>query len=126
MRFRDTLRPLVIASAAAAVVQILFVVVAQRMRPLGLSLVIAGVWVWILTLAAAVIFVMPILAFVPSLRRPSLWLAAIWGALAAGGFAPLLRREGGTGYSFEMWAWITVVGSAAGLVYATIARRQNR
>lgn len=118
MPLRDTLLPLGLAPLGAVLVLILF----------GASMPLSGSYVAIVFLfgyayglAAAVVFVLPVLMLVPRLRRPPLWLAAAWGAatgLAASalvmGVSQILRWEVAAGYG--------AAGAAAGLVYAASAR----
>jgi len=71
---------------------------------------------------SSLVFVFPVLAFVPRLRKPSFGLAAIWGALVACGWAvPGVVH-------FARIAWLPILplaalGAASGLVYAAVARR---
>lgn len=71
-------------------------------------------------LASGLLFVFPVLVFVPRLRRPGIRIAALWGALVAFAVAGLAF--------FQQMHWLAmadfaVVGAASGVVYATIARR---
>jgi hypothetical protein len=93
----------------------------QGLYPIGWPLVIIVFWSWSLSLAAALLFVMPILAFVPRLRQPPFWLAAMWGAAAAWAFTSLFiqRRQ-----MVDFWSPLAVAGAASGLLYALLVRRR--
>src|SRR4029453_12383522 len=82
MRLVDTIRPLLVASIAPVVLTLATVSLPRVAPDSGASIVLAG-WLWIITLAAELVFVFPLMALVPSLRRPPIWLAAVWGAGAA-------------------------------------------
>ena len=59
--FTRTVRPLLVAPAASVVVQFLFMAMVQRLPPLMLPLVILVAWTWAFSLAAAALFVLPVL-----------------------------------------------------------------
>src|SRR5215510_7243221 len=81
--FRDTIRPLVIAPAAALTVLGGYMVFVKHVGPyLFVMLLIAAPFVY----AAEILFVMPLLWLWPASRRPSFAVGALWGALAAWGF----------------------------------------
>lgn len=123
MQFRDTVRPLLIAPAASVGVHVVFATLFQQAGLFGSAFVILMAWVWGLSIAAAVVFVMPVLALIPRLRQPPFWFAAIWGAVVAWVFSGLfLRRVDAGGYSLRAWAGLGVAGAAAGLLYAALVR----
>jgi len=84
----------------------------QRLPPLMLPFVILVAWTWTLSLAAAVVFVVPVLLLVPRLRRPPVWIAAVWGAMAAWAFAAAVGP-----------LWGSLAGAASGGLYALPVRR---
>jgi len=127
MRLADTAPPLALASIAAVVVEVLLLFfTAQPPRPVGGVFLLVIGRLWILALAAQCVLVLPLLILVPSLRKPPLWIAAIWGAAAAVGFATLTL--GWTLIAQSSRTAITelaLTGSIAGIVYAVVARRSR-
>jgi hypothetical protein len=126
MRFVDTIRPLLIAPAAAVLVAALAEVFDQKSGRIGVSFMIVLAWIWVLSLAAAVVFVLPVFAFVSRLREPPLWFAALWGALLAGissalviGPSQFMRTSRGAHLG------LALSGAAAGLFYAVLVRRRS-
>jgi hypothetical protein len=116
MRFGRTIGPLVIAPVGAMVVS-----VAQELLD-GRNVVSSVTMAWVVgfvSLAAGFIFVLPVLWFVPRLRQPPLWLAAVWGMLVAWCAVGLMFQQfpptagGSVGLSLS--------GVASGLVYAYLA-----
>jgi hypothetical protein len=79
----------------------------------------------------AVLFVVPILAVWPAMRRPTYAVAAIWGVLAARAALALLTWVSGQRIRVEWWAELQAVwpfaaaGAASGLLYAYIVRRRR-
>lgn len=125
MRFVDTVKPVVVAPVAAAIVYALFEVFVQKTGRMGGGFVIALAWVWALSLAAAVMFVVPVLACVPRLRRPPVWFAALWGVLVAGLFSALvLGPDHLMRASPVAHLGLGVSGAAAGFLYAVLVRRR--
>jgi hypothetical protein len=83
--------------------------------------VILASYVTVFCCAAAVVFVLPIMAVWPPARRPGYIVAAVWGTLAAWcsaaiitGLRELVRWEPMLGFG--------VAGCACGLFYARLAR----
>ena len=97
MRFVDTIRPLVIAPAATVLVVALFEAFNGKSGRAGFGFLLGMAWIWLLSLGAAAIFVLPVLALVPRLRKPALWLAALWGARY--GTFPARRTQPRPGYA---------------------------
>jgi len=127
MRFVDTIRPVLVAPAAAAIVYALSEMFVQKSGRMGWGFVIVLAWVWALSLAAAVLFVIPVLACVPRLRRPPLWFAALWGVLVAGLFSALLfgpdqLMHASRGAHLGLGLW----GAAAGVLYAVLVLVRRR
>ena len=79
--------------------------------------------IYLICLAAGMIGVLPIVAFVPGLRRPPLWVAIAWGAAIAVCATAIL------GYSHRLernvYLLMSAAGAAAGIVYASIAARRS-
>lgn len=123
--FTRTVRPLLVAPAASVVVQFVFMAIFQRLPPLVLPFAMIVTWTWAFSLAAAILFVVPVLALVPRLRRPPLWVAAVWGAMAAWAFTALLvpGMRVMTTSSWTAWGGFAVAGAASGLFYALLVRR---
>lgn len=119
--FTRTVRPLLVAPAASVVVQFVFMAIFQRLPPLILPFAILVTWTWAFSLAAAAVFVVPVLVLVPRLRRPPVWIAAVWGALAAWacgiGIGVLF------GSSSIAWAGLAMAGASSGVLYALLVRR---
>lgn len=91
---------------------------------MGWPLVIVAGWAWFLSLAAGLVFVMPLLALVPRLRQPPLWLAAAWGTLAAVAFTSVFIERGRV-VEFLL-SPLSMAGLSSGLLYAVLARRKGR
>jgi hypothetical protein len=74
----------------------------------------------VFALISGLLFVFPVLLFVPRLRRPAIGVAALWGASVACAVAALLffRQTHGS-----MWAVFAGAGAASGVMYAAVARR---
>ena len=119
-RFRETVRPLLLAPLASAAVLTCWELPRQ-----GLDAIFAGIVAAPFCYAAEVLLVVPILLLWPPSRSPSLFVAAIWGAAvawcAAAVTAPGLH---------EMARPIVVAGFgtsgvASGVAYALLARRRS-
>jgi membrane associated rhomboid family serine protease len=126
MRFRDTLVPLLIAPLGSVVVHAGFVACCQPLRPAGISALILIVDVWVLSLVAALVLVLPAFALVPRSRTPRLWVAAIWGAMVACVASRALfgLRHGRS--SILVASATALAGAASGMVYAIAMRRARR
>lgn len=109
MPLRDTVRPLLLAPLAAVLVLAGFGL-APGHGLAGLAFLAAMVWGY--SLAAAVVLVLPLFILAPSLRRPAVWVAVPWGAVAAGLFGAVV-----TGTS-HLIVPLTIAGAASGLLYA--------
>jgi hypothetical protein len=75
---------------------------------------------------AAALFVLPILAIWPALRRPSYPVAAIWGTLSAWCTGTLVMW----GQFYELVRWEPLLGfgaagAASGLLYAYVVRQRS-
>ena len=123
MRFRDTVRPLLLAPLGAMGVHGVGSALSMKLSPNDY------VMLWIVGLAsfiAGVLFVLPVLAFVPRLRQPSVWIAMLWGALVAwcaAGLTTPIDSGFRELYRWEVAAPFGAAGAASGLVYAIAARR---
>jgi hypothetical protein len=124
LRFAETIRPLLLAPLGSVVIHAVWIVTFQR-PALSASLFILLAIIYGMSLAAGLLFVLPIFALVPALRQPGIWLALSYGAFIAissavlvGGSSEVLRWQVVTGYGSA--------GAAAGIVYALAARRDAR
>jgi hypothetical protein len=128
--FRDTIRPLVIAPAAALTVLGCSMVLVQSVGPyLFIMLLIAAPFVY----AAEILFVMPLLWLWPASRRPSFAVGALWGALAAWGFLlmletmasfpPRLSTLPSTWRQWQDFGSFCLPGVASGLLFAYLTRK---
>ena len=120
MPLSRVLRSFFIAPIGSVVVQALFLTFAEHLRPSGAAFVIVLLWVYVLSLAAGSVFALPFLLFVPRVRQPPFWLAALWGAGAACAFSVLLF--GTASYSPPAWTGLALAGAASGVVYRITIR----
>ena len=121
MPLYQTIKPLFVASVAAVAVLTASWGAQQGFPTNVWTAGIVVAWMWVLTLAACVLFVLPVLAIAPRLRRPSIWLAAGWGALTASAFAGLIF---GRPYNPQALVVFAATGAVAGVCYALLVRRQ--
>ena len=80
-------------------------------------------YIWCLCLLAALLLVVPVFALVPRLRRPSIWIAAVWGALVGSIFVALIGLEQLRQASIGGIVQLVALGSISGSVYAVVAQR---
>jgi hypothetical protein len=119
MKFTDALRGLIIAPIGSVIVALMFTVFAQHIQPsVGFLIVLAMVWVF--SLAAGILFVLPFFVFLPQSRNPPSWVAALWGAATAVAAALLLFR---TQFSTFGKAGFIIQGALSGLIYVAVVRR---
>ena len=124
MSLHQTLKPLLVASVAAVAV-LTASWGAQEGFPTNVwaaGIVVA--WMWVLALAVGVFFVLPVLAIAPGLRRPSIWLAAGWGALTTSAFLGLIFGRPYKLYGSQALVVFVAAGAVAGVCYALLVRRQ--
>ena len=129
MRLTDTLRPLAWAVAAATVTlpAISLAVRVSRVGALGdmlrvnatlvLFVVVSTLYAGFFFAVAAGVFVFPVLAMAPALRRPPVWVAAIWGAALSSFLDRITFAE--SWYDIGAFA---IIGAAGGGTYAMAAR----
>ena len=120
---QPALRALFIAPIGSVAVSAAFAIFFQHLNPLSVGFVLALAWVWVLSLATGGLFVLPLLAFVPRIRKPPLWCAAIWGALAGLAFSSLVFGRLFLNSSVLGVTGIAGAGAASGLVYGFVVRR---
>jgi hypothetical protein len=124
MPLYQTLKPLFLASVAAVAV-VTAISGAQRVFPTNAWAVVSvAAWIWVLTLATGIVFVLPVLAIAPRLRRPPIWLAAGWGAFTACAFVSLIFGRPYKLYGPQALVVFAAAGAVAGVCYAVLARRQ--
>lgn len=129
MRLDDTLLALLVAPLGAAVPSLFKAMLASERGVAELrALVILIMSVWVLCLAAALLFVFPILAAAPRLRQPSGVVAAMWGGLVSLAFGALILGDLTIGWiQFPTTLTGLFNGSApgilSGLTYAVVANR---
>lgn len=123
MRFSDTILPLILAPAGTAIAFWTFELFGQRFPSRGLLLLIITYWIWILAIAAKILFVLPVMILVPRMRRPRLVWAGIWGAAVARAFMNLVfapwSRIGISWLPLALW------GAAGGMLCSVLARRSG-
>ena len=124
MPLHQTIKPLFVASVAAVAVLTASWGARQGFPTNVWAAGIVVAWMWVLTLAAIVFFVLPVLAIAPRLRRPSIWLAAGWGALTASAFAGLIIGRPYKLYGPQALVVFAATGAVAGVCYALLVRRQ--
>ena len=121
IRFVDTLIPLFVASVGAAGLVAAYIVV--KGGDIGSPLVLLFLmWpLWLISLAAEITLVVPLLLVIPALRKPPIWVAMIWGAGVGFAFAFMFGR---VAHLIEprVGPFMAVVGAPAGLAYAVTAR----
>ena len=113
-RLRDTIRPLLLAPLGAVVV---FAAFGLSPQPGFAGFGFLAAMVWGYSLAAGLVFVVPVLALAPRWRRPPVWVAGIWGVLVASAFAGLI-----IGRPSHLLVPVMTAGAASELVYAVAAR----
>ena len=124
MPLYQTIKPLLVASVAAVAVLTASWGAQQGFPTSVWAVGIVVLWMWVLTLAAGVFFVLPVLAIAPRLPRPSIWLAAGWGALTASAFAGLIIGRPYKLYGPQALVVFAATGAVAGVCYALLVRRQ--
>jgi hypothetical protein len=127
LRFVDTFKPLLIASVASLVPVVTLSGAGQRPDTFPTFVIYLGM-IWIGTVSAAVVFVVPVLAAVPKLRRPPHWLSVVWGVAAASGalavlYGPSMFMRNVFGGQWRTSMNIGLWGGTAGLCYALVAQR---
>jgi hypothetical protein len=121
--FTETIPPLALAPLAG-----LAVLACGSSLSTGLAnVLIIAVYAAPFCYGAAALFVLPILAVWPSLRRPSYPVAAIWGILSAWCAAMLVMW----GQFAEVIRWVPLLGfgaagAASGLLYACVVPQRPR
>jgi hypothetical protein len=124
MSLYQTFKPLFVASFAAVAV-LAASWGAQPGFPINVWAVgIVVAWMCGLTLAGVLLFVLPVLAILPKLRRPSIWLAAGWGALTACAYVGLIFGRPYKLYGPQALVVFAATGAVAGVCYALLVRRQ--
>ena len=90
------------------------------------TLLVAGLYIWVLAALSVAVFVLPILAAVTNARRPALWVAGLWGGVAS--LAAHAVFNGGHTIWSPLIASHSVVlpGIVGGIAYAMLARRTGR
>ena len=124
MSLFQTFKPLLVASVAAVAVLAASWGAQQGFPTNVWAAGIVVVWMWVLILAGGVFFVLPVLAILPRLRRPSIWLAAGWGALTMSAFVSLIFGRPYKLYGPEALILFAAAGAVAGVCYALLVRRQ--
>ena len=120
-----TIKSLFVASLAAVAVLTASGAAQQEFPTNVWAAGIVVAWMWVLTLATGVFFVLPVLAMTPRLRRPSIWLAAGWGALATSVFVGLILGRPNKLYGPQALVVFAAAGKVAGVCYALLVRRQR-
>ena len=126
MSLCQAIKLLLVASVAAVAVLTASWAAQQGVPTDVWAAIIVVAWMWVLVLAAGVFFVLPVLAIVPRLRRPSTWLAAGWGALTASAFVGLIFGRPYRLYGPQALVVFAAAGAVAGVCYALLVQRQPR
>jgi hypothetical protein len=133
--FSQTLKPLVIGTLAAAAIVTGLTMgnIARGEFPRAFMIApFLALRIAPFCCGAAVLFVVPILAIWPALRRPPYPVAAIWGVLAACAALILLASVSGQPIVVEWWVALLAflpfgaAGAVSGLLYAYVVRRPAR
>jgi hypothetical protein len=123
LRFTETIPPLALAPLAG-----LAVLACGSLPQTGLAnVLIVALYMAPFCYGAAALFVLPILAIWPLLRRPSYPLAAIWGTVSAWCAGALVMW----GQFYELVRWepllgLGAAGAASGLLYTYVVRRRSK
>jgi hypothetical protein len=116
----QTLLPLLLASFGSTVVFVATLAIRGDLHSQGVVDAIRGIVVFsAVALVSAFVLVLPVMVFVPPLRRPSPWIAAPWGAAVACFVATALA--GGV-LSWDTYGYFAFMGLSAGVVYAFSVR----
>jgi hypothetical protein len=99
------------------------------------GLVVINFFVAVVSYAAELLFVVPVVLRWPSMRQPRLWVGVVWGTLVGWCFpivawavvrmlppAPSVQGNGTLRESLLSFLWFGVMGAASGLVFALAAR----
>ncbi len=122
LRFTETIPPLALAPLAG--LEVLACASLPRTRPA--DVLIVALYMAPFCYGATALFVLPILAIWPPLRRPSYPVAAIWGTLSAWCAGTLVMW----GQLYELVRWEPLLGfgaagPASGLLYAYVVRQRS-
>ena len=126
MRFQDTIRPLLLAPLGSVVSLMVFSVLFGKWMEMLMGFWIYVALIYVFSLAAGLMFVVPVLALVPSLRQPSLWVALPWGVIVAWAAAWLNGPINTALQNLLRWEVLIpygAAGAASGLVYTIAAQR---
>jgi hypothetical protein len=122
LRFTETIPPLALAPLAG-----LAVLACGSLPQTGLAnVLIVALYMAPFCYGAAALFVLPIFAIWPPLRRPSYPVAAIWGILSAWCVDMLVMW--GQFYEFIRWEPLLgfgAAGAASGLLYTYVVRQRS-
>jgi len=122
MKITHALRGLLVAPIGSVIVTLLFMVFAQQIQAsIGFLFVLALVWMF--SLAAGFLFVLPFFVFLPRSRNPPFWVAALWGAATAVTSALLLFRPQFRIATPLAKASFVIQGALSGLIYVAVVRR---
>ena len=91
--------------------------------PLPQTTVLLFGLVWLVSFAAAMTLVFPIMFVLPSTRRPTWWLAGVWGAAIGLIVVAVLERRSVL-HNVVALASFASMGALAGMTYAVLARRR--
>jgi hypothetical protein len=123
MNITHALSGLLIAPLGSVIVAVPFALFLQHIEAgVGQFLLLLAA-VWVLSLAAGLLFVMPFFVCLPRSRNPPMWVAMLWGAAAAVAFALLLL---GSQFRFASplgKSAFIVQGAVAGMTYVAAVRR---
>ena len=122
LRFTETIPPLALAPLAGLAV----LACASLARTGPADVLIVALYMAPFCYGAAALFVLPVLAIWPPLRRPSYPVAALWGTLSARCAGTLVMW----GQFYELARWEPLLGfgaagAASGLLYGYVVRQRS-
>ncbi len=123
MNITNAMRGLLIAPLGSVIVATPFALFVQHIEAGVGQFLLLLVGVWVLSLAAGLLFVMPFFVFLPRARNPPMWVAMLWGAATAVAFALLLLGSQFRSTSALGKSGLIVQGAAAGMMYVAAVRR---
>ena len=130
--FKPTIWPMLLAPLGSMTVVTIFMVMDGRADPT--ALVVNFFFVAAVSYSAEMLFVVPVLLWWPSMRRPRLWVGVIWGTLVGWCFpmlagalarmlplAPSVSADATLLESVSAFTRLGLLGAASGLVFALAA-----
>jgi hypothetical protein len=118
----QTIPPLLVASLGSVLV--LTAPIVWR-EPFSAGILRAVVVIALISLAAALAFVVPVFAVLPRSRNPQAWVAILWGSLAACVTAGLVFGRQSS-FRLPVLAGFALAGGLSGILYSLTAQWLER